>query len=412
MPVDLGDGGQQPSEINLVVDPGTAGTVLALWAEAAPAAGSPAHVYARSLQPGQAWSTRTMLDDGAMRAIVPLAAFDGQGNAVAAYARDTATMNVGEVHARRWSPGGGWASDITITTEARSSYSESIGVASDGSALIVWQKADAASLGSDLYVTPLTGDQVGTAEMIGVGQTPRIGVAASGVAIAMWVDVSSTFTGYARSRDATGNWSNQVQVTPTADIQFYSAFASNAAGQAIVLWRTGSGTGLSVARYEPATGWATPQPFASTTYTDFDLVASMAGDGTAITAWDDQEGSSDSVVGHILSSTFAPAATATDPVTLDELPNPFPLGYSAKVYASPGGQGIAVWVSSDGTNDTMWVARWSRSGGWQAPQAVWTAYAILEPIAVIDAQGRGTVAWEEYESLTPENGRARAAALP
>ena len=274
-------------------------------------------------------------------------AIDVTGNALAVWAQSDGTRS--NIWSNRYTVGVGWGVAALIeANDVSSAYRPQVAIDASGNGLAVWDQGDGIrqNIWANRY-TAATGSW-GTAVLIetdsgGGATSPQLALAADGNAVAVW----------------TGNlsiWSNR-----------YTA-AANSWGTAAVI-ETGAGSAGS------------PQ-------------VAVTANGNALAVWQQSDGTRD----NIWSNRYTAATSSWGlPVLIETSDVGGANGAQVAIDAS--GNGVAVWVQSDGTRDNAWANRFT-AGTTNA----WGAAVLIEtdnvggaglPQVSVDASGNALAIWQQ-----------------
>jgi hypothetical protein len=297
---------------------GSAGTLVAIWGGAGP-------VYARRFAPGVGWGPIETVDPYGGQPFKPQVGIDPCEDVFAVWmrrdgrdiwaSRDTdtgweipqrlgngqfqklgvdpncgvvAAWSNGPVVASRYTAATGWQT-TRIDDGSGFGYELGVGVAQDGSALVVWAYEDPISRIWANSFAAATG--WGGAELIDDDGTdsraPHVAVDGQGNAIAVW-----GAPGPLRASRYTpiGGWEPAETIDTATDHTLWPRVAFDTSGNAIAVWEhKDSGSppstySIYANRYSPATGWGSPEPIESseTTMRTPRIVIDAHGNGTAV----------------------------------------------------------------------------------------------------------------------------------
>ena len=253
-------GGWGPAQ---VLDPGGvepvlavdgAGIVTAVWTSFA------GNAVEASQLTAVGWGTPQVLQPGFETTAMAITA-DPAGNVTALWG----TLNA--MWADRFVPASGWAPPQLINDDGQSPATPSVGADPAGNVIAVWNEdvngvfrmfanrfVPAVGWGTpQLIDTPSTGGSFG----------PTLGVDANGNAIVVYTQNNDLQMSANRFVPATGWGPTQLLVTvPSTDQMFGEVVTVDGAGNAMAAWNrftSGTGEGVVVDRFTPATGWGVPQ---------------------------------------------------------------------------------------------------------------------------------------------------------
>ena len=275
---------------------------------------------------------------------------------------------------------------------------QALAVDTQGNALLAWEGEN--STGSHLYVDEVPEGQparpaidlwrdVGTIN--GIDQV-TVSFDAAGDAIVMWRAGSGL---YLVRRPAGGKFGEPVRIPDVQEIETlnWPSFASGANGDAVAAgnWDYG-GVASWVAPHGSGPGGM--QVLQRESSYGGSVRVAMAPDGEAIAAWYTEERNSETD-GWLTVATRSPGASSfSAPRNIDRVPNLEGLALAV----STSGEASLIYNKVDELVD---VSR-ARGGEWRAPEEL-GIWATENPAAAYDAAGDLYVAWHHYESNTNEN---------
>jgi len=346
---------------------------------------------------GQAWQGATLIESNDPgRAFNPVVTTDSQGNAFAVWAQANGAFD--NIWAARYTPGGGWGTPQVIDDNSGNATEPRIAVDSAGNAVAIWIRENivsrrgvvAASYSAGAWGAPQ--DVEGNA---GNARAPQIGIDASGVARALWIQHDGNFERVRSGRLQGGVWdmtSSSIDggTGNALDAQI-QVFAN---GTALAVWSQFNGMTprLWHNRFN-GIGWSTAD-LLDENNTSFNLSApSLAADasGNAIAVWSQGTATTSSTVyarrysGGNWGSADVLSGAGTDNAS------------RARIAINAAGQAVAVWQESHADSLQTWVKRRSGAGAWSAAVRLDTPLGGSdsqgEPQVAIDTTGNAMVAW-------------------
>ncbi len=244
-----------------------------------------------SFTPGSGWSAPTKLSDSSQVMMAPEVNTGSNGRTVAAWQIPSSQGTYFRlvIQGAYYSAGAGWSTPVTLTNVNHDSVAACVGVSSNGEALVVWEggfgetfdQLGAATLSADgNWGAPLviSGDGVAAVH-------PDFAMNDSGQAVVAWkTPTGSDVAVMALIRAADGTWGTVRELAPTNGN--LPEVAINSSGKAIVIWTEKGG---SDARIKAAT-YADGNWSASVYISDAGSIASQPEvrvntDGSATAAW-------------------------------------------------------------------------------------------------------------------------------
>src|SRR6266702_4315757 len=334
---------------------------------------------------------------------------------------------------------GSFSGASLLETGTAAASNPQVGFDANGNGFSLWQTGNDVlvrryNAASGTWGTTLTLDA--NANTITV---PKLYVDASGNAIATWVQSDGTANSIWTSRysAATNTWSAAVQVDNLITIAVDPVATINASGQAAIAWRqpaagTTTPNNLMVARF--TTAWQAPVLVEART-DDITAAPSIAmdslnnvqvvwtqSDGTAVSTYTNRFSAARGTLCTATLLETGTAATSNAQVGFDKNGNGFVLWQTSadvlvrrydratntfaaavtldfstaaittpKLYVDASGNAVAVWVQ--GTD--VFVSTYSAAAnGWSGRIVGWTV-APADPVAAINANGEGLVAWRD-----------------
>lgn len=280
----------------------SAGNAVAVWRqEFSLTSPFPHEIWASYYTTSTGWGEPELLESIQVDAQLPQVVMDEAGNAIAIWEAGGTTQ---DIWTNRYTPAGGWGGAELLETEddgdaMLGSDDNSIAMAPDGSAVVVWSQWD-----NELPPQMLAGYKAMARRYIpGVGWAApevlsdtrsstafQVGWDGSGNAIALW-----ELRGIRSKRYTPGSgWSTSLTLVSDFDVGHSARLAVDPAGNAVAVWmQTGCSHcepaitgGIFGNRYSADVGWGSPQLLyaeSSLPLLGFDLAASSAGD--AVVVW-------------------------------------------------------------------------------------------------------------------------------
>jgi hypothetical protein len=256
-------------------------------------------IYAARYDAGSpGWETQALISNGGNGAD-PTVVVDGSGNAIAVWSQNT------DVFANRYdASGASWGTAASIDDSTLAAQAPQIGIDDAGNAIAVWAQGIAGS--RDIYANrfDVGGTAWDTAETIDTGvadaREPDVAVDDDGNAVAIWLQgAAGSEDVYVAHYDATGSaWGSDANIESSAEPTTRPRVGIDDDGNAIAAWRQADGAGnidYVAAVYDAVgTSWGPPAPLNSADSTVRSPRVAMAGNGTAIAVWRQDDGVADS----------------------------------------------------------------------------------------------------------------------
>lgn len=347
--IDAGNGSANDAQVAFDSD----GNALALWYQARP---DGTDIWWNYFTAGVGWGVATVLEqnDADEYAGSPRVGFEGDGNAVALWTLDDASLGTGSVRGSRYAQGAGWEAPAFIEAEAGNVFgSVELAVNPNGEAVAVWLQDDGGQLNvwSNRYAA---GSGWGTAEAIDetsdVVDQPRVAINGNGDVLAAW-----------QVRDP-GNF----------------------------IWD------VAARRYVAGSGWVAPEILSGDPFEALSPRVVLDDDGNGLVVWIQGLG----LDAAIHASRYTEAGGWTPPHELSvsgAIDDP-------ELAIDPFGNAIAVWEQRESVNGALellpYAARHTASGGWSTPQAIGNRTAFWPKVA-LDASGHAIAVWYELDLALP-----------
>ncbi len=269
------------------------GTTVAVWRQYG---GGTFEVWANQRGPVEGWGSPELLarvTGGSIYA--PTVAVDAGGNAVAAWVE---FLNGYTIRAKRYQAGSGWDALSALIGAPASPFDPKIGMDKNGNATVIWNYAENAHHGiqSNRYVAGSGWSGVETIidqdDSVAFIFGPEIAVASDGTAVLVWEQSNGPkYDIWADHYELGTGWTKAPIMLNdgTEDSQSPHA-AIDAKGHAVVAWRQIPSWNQSVwaASYQADTGWGVAQRLSAADDKGFPMYinAAMDANGNALIVWD------------------------------------------------------------------------------------------------------------------------------
>lgn len=376
------------TEQNLAVD--ARDDVLALWS-------GKDGVQARYRPAGGMWQDPVQL---AACGVGAEAAFDAAGNATVVWLQCTSAVSQMTTAVRRVD--GTWSSPVILSTPGRSMWYPHVAVAASGAAVASWIESDGhVAIVQASVRAPASNDWSPAAQLSAVGADAEDSFPAvddTGDAVVGFIrDDPSGSMVWAAFRPGNGDWQRAVNLSVPGDDAVDIQVAMRPGGTAVALWDE-NGEGRFALRPASTGTWAEQAPFQL-----FGVKSLVADDfGDVVAAWQsDQIMVSELPVG---SDTWTPPAAipSSEPAVIG-----FTIGFD-------GGRGlVAAWATEDTYEHGSLVATHRAAGAaaWDAPTTLGDVTGFLSNArSATDAAGDAIVAFETSNGASVETSILDAAA--
>lgn len=291
-------------------------------------------------------------------------AVDAEGNAYAVWARYNGAEYIVQASIRP--AGGGWQPPQDLSASGQSAVNANVSVNGRGDAVAVWHRSNGVHDVVQAAFRPAGGVWQPAQDLSAVGQTAsdgHVAVDSAGNAVAVWLRYNgSHYVAQATVRPFGGTWQLPAQDLSAAGQNAGSLdMAVGAAGDAIAIWIRSNGTNAIVqASHRPAGGaWQLPAANLSAAgQSADDPKVALDALGNAVAVWDRSNGTND-----IVQASSRPAGAVWQaPENLSAVGQD---AASADVDLGSGGNAVAVWRRSNGTNDIVQAAMRAAAGAWE-----------------------------------------------
>lgn len=340
-------------------------------------------------------------------ALEPRIAFDTQGNAMASWYQVSSIGGNYKPYARRYSPGAGWGAVAQIPTDPlwNNAYSTpQIAFAPSGNAVAVFSGCtpDGCAIWSAQFTAATATWATATELIAGAGNSPEAQIAsdAAGNALVVWQERSGISSRILAVRFEAGTSTWGAARVLSADLGgFDPKIAFDASGNAIAIWAmrdtaNAAGYKLMSDRYVAGSGWH-PQGLPTTIATlgDGGLYSLAVGAaGSAMAVWNQYVGTTLS----LYSSRYVAGAWAAP--SLDGTKTNMAGSYSVSVAMDGNGNAIVVWDEIDsGDVVSSWARRFVAGVGGAAVRIDDLTVGRFPRIAM-DAAGNAMAVWEKGSS--------------
>lgn len=317
------------------------------------------YVQASQMPAGGAWQTPVQLaetnDPGR-----PQVAFDAQGDALATW---TTYSGHDAIEVSELPSGGSWQTPTQISGSGEEAAGAQLAINAGGDAIVAWTTWNGSSNHVVAAELPAGGTWQTPAQISNAGSedvNPQVAIDEQGDVVAVWEhNNGGQQVVQAAQMPAGGAWqSTASQLSESGEPAYGPQLASNAQGDAVVVWERWDGNGyVDQAAQLPAGGsWQTPVTFFSES--DVDGVAphvAINARGDEVAVWMRWNGSSEIAE----ASELVAGGTWQTPVELapglEESENP-------RVEMTANGDAVAVWTGYNGSNNVIQAANLVAAG--------------------------------------------------
>jgi hypothetical protein len=388
-PVDLSAAGQSADLPQGAVD--SQGDAVALWRRSN---GTNTIVQGAIRPAGGSWQTPDDLSTAGEDASQPHVAVDPLGDAVAVWERYNGSNWIIQGAVRP--AGGAWqaADDLSATGQNALGVPE-VAVDSQGDAVAVWQRYNGSNWIIQGAVRPAGGTWEAPVDLSATGQNalvPQVAVDAQGDAVAVWQRFNSTTNIIQGAvRPAGGSWQTAIDLSATGGNALNPQVAVDSQGDAVAVWQRSNGANYIVQRAaRPAGGaWQAPTDLSAAGRDAlFPQVTADSG-GDAVAVWERSNGTNEIVQGAVKPATGAWQSPVDLSATGQNSQNP-------DVALDPQSNAVAVWERINGTANVVEGAVRQAGDSWQAPVGLSAAFAgasAISPHVAVDSQGDALALW-------------------
>ena len=374
------------------------GNGMAIWSQFD---GTVDNIYARRYVAGQGWEAAVeLLETGSGRATSPEIAFDHQGNVMAVWLQhDGITYSL---FARRYVAGQGWETTTTLLENGNGDVAyPDIAYDALGNAMVIWRQYTGTeyNIYAKRYLVSQGWEATTTLldNASGPSYNPDLTLDAQGNAMVLWSQ-SGTSGGdiISKSFTITGGWQSGVSVLATGS-SAYPEVAFDHQGNAMAVWYQNDGTGLNVysKRYIAGSGWEANAVLLENAPDTAQLPQiAMDSNGNGLAVWLQSDGAYQSLFGKRY---VAGAGWEQDARLLETLESN--ISGIPQLSMNANGDAIVAWQQIDGTNYGVFTKSYTFSNGWQSDVTVLdttTNNAHTAAIA-ITANGDALAMWLQHD---------------
>ncbi|MDQ8021558.1 MAG: hypothetical protein REI94_06935 [Moraxellaceae bacterium] len=375
------------------------GNAFAVWTQIS--TGSQWSVFASRYVPASGWSAPQRIDSAATSAQRPQVAADGSGNALVVWHQSNGThMNV---WSNRYSSSN-WGSAQQIGVTAEDANEARISMNASGTAMAAWIERQSGG-GFQVRTRQFSAGAWGQDWLVSSGGSTasdvQVKVFSNGFALATWLGIpngGAPEIQYNSFNANTSGWSTANVMSSYSGWSISSPIlAGNDAGSAIIAWSqpvAGVQSGLVARRYASGTFQA-EETLSSGTHDSVNGHAlAMNANGQITATWlEIQADSSFPWVRRYLPATGWEAG--------QQLQGPnYASGLGISTAVSPQGHSLVVWPSSPDSSRADLYASDRGTGAWSTPALLETndnSHGVSAAKVVMDANGNGVAVWVQTE---------------
>ncbi|WP_280796701.1 hypothetical protein [Aurantimicrobium minutum] len=341
--------------------------------------------------PGSILAQSTQIADS------PVVAFDGYGNATAAWIQSDGSTNLVMTSTRP--PGGSWSAPDTLSNAGVYADQPSISVNSTGDTLVMWRSANTLGGASSVVTASKTAGSTWTSPVSLTTSAPGTSyiqgaLDTNGNAVAIWARWNgSNNIVQTANKPAGGSWTTPTNLSTLGQESGSPRIVTDATGNTTAIWITYGtfGGGSVMASSTTLNGnWATPTVLASSPQgvEQPGLGVDASGNVTAIWLWSNPsyQAALQSSVSTTFGSWSSTVTVTTDPVA------------ELQLYIDANGNASIIWTSWSGGSIIKSSYR-PFAGSWETPVNVSTlnSVGLSTPQIVMDSFGNRTAVWIAYD---------------
>lgn len=386
-------GGGTPYSVTVLTQPGGQVCTVANGSGTANANVSNIAITCAAAPAGKAWQGAALIEtDNAGHAESPEIAMDANGNGTAVWLQNDGTRY--NVWARRYTLSGGWQAQQIIETGNGDASGAHVAVDARGNAIAVWSQADGALL-YNIWTSRFSAGTWSAPQLLeadaGNAFAPRIGLDATGNAIAVWSQHDGAQMRIRASHQVAGVWQTPSTIDGGTGPAYQPKIAVFPGGTAIAAWVQTSG-GIDHIFYNRfnGTGWSTADMLDNNNngYTDAPEIAADA-NGNAVAVWNQSDGTN---IASVYTSRFSGGAWGAV-----ELLETADVSYAtgARIAMTASGNAVAVWLQDEMDDTNAWARHYTAGVGWGAPVQLDTplGFGAESPNVAIDPAGNAIAVW-------------------
>jgi PKD domain len=288
----------------------------------------------------------------------------------------------------------GWLAPANLSAAGQDAIEPQVAVDGDGDAVAVWARSDGSHYIVQASARPAEGAWGPVADLSQSGrdsEAPQVAVDPAGDAVAVWArEIGAHWVIQGATKPAGAGW------TPTRDISNSERTAKEPAvvidpgGRAIAVWSRYDGFNNIIQSAEPAPGtastWSEPVDLSKKGRDAEEPQVGVDAAGDAVAVWSRLEGTD-----MIAQAAFRPAGGGWGGA--EDLSQPGGDATEPQVSVDPGGRAVAVWSRAVGGTGTVEAADMAPTGWWlEAVDLTGSGEDATEPDVAL-AGGRAVALW-------------------
>lgn len=366
-------------------------------------------IWASRFTRRELWGTAERIDStDAVESLSPQLGVDAQGVAHVVWWQTDGESS--HIFSNRYSPGQGWGTPEMIQTgEVTEARTPALAVAASGEAVAVWVQRDIEKRGSVVWANLYTpGQGWGNARLIGQAQPGFIGLELDaaiddgGNAIAVWTrDGTQGQAVWASYYSSDAGWGAPVAVGPGEDL--FDApkprVAMDAEGNAHVLWQQFADGSQDIwwNLYTAGRGWGEASLLEDDEHRAGDPAIAVGPSGIAHAVWWQSDGS----LQNVWASLYTPGQGWSAPELIEspiEDPKDEGSAISPQVAVDPAGNAFAIWQQEDLFRFNIWSNRFVPGRGWGTAELLeQEEFFSTAPQIAVDANRHAHAVWAQAD---------------
>jgi len=343
---------------------------------------------------GGSFSERVDLTPVGESVSAPQVAIDDAGGAVVVWQRSNAATRIVQAAVRP--AGGSFSAPIDLSLPGQNAYGAEVAMNQAGGAVAVWDHFNGTNTVVQAAVRPAGGSFSAPIDLSLPGQGAegaQVALDQAGGAVAVWLHFNGTNTVVqAAVRPAGGSFSAPIDLSLPGQDTYGARVALDQAGGAVAVWLHSSGTNRIVqAAVRPAGGsFSAPIDLSAPGQDAFRAQVAIDQAGGAVALWDTSNGTND-----VVQAAVRPAGGSfSAPIDLSA---PGQAAQGAQVALDQAGDAVAVWLRFDGTNNVVQAAVRPAGGSFSAPVDLSApGQGAFGPQVAMDQAGDAVAVWERF----------------
>jgi uncharacterized repeat protein (TIGR01451 family) len=288
----------------------------------------------------------------------------------------------------------GWLVPTNLSATGQNATQAQVAMSPTGDAIAVWSRSNGANTivqaagkptGSETWSTPVNLSVAGQNATL-----PQVAIDPNGDAVAVWLlSNGTTTTVQTASRPTGGSWSSPTDLSESGQNAAQAQVAIDRAGDVIAIWERSNGTNTIIqAASRPAGGaWSVPENLSAAGQSATGPQVAVNGGGDTIAVWTRSNGTNLIVQ---VTDRLAAGSWST-PIDLSET------GQNAaipRIALNANGDSAVAWRRSNGANEIIQAVTRPAGGSWSSPTNLSeTGASANQPRIAVDAAGDALAIW-------------------